>query len=702
MVYIFPNKITNIDQILSNINDLPNNNIKLLGDIYKDGELKFYIDGVNVITIDKNKITYNVEKNISDDFKITGNQLLSIEDNKGKLYFTDTFNNLNNYISYDNTDGGNKILFNTATANFSGDIKCSDINLDSITKTNKINVTSNNTSDIIEFKNLSSSGYSTMEFTDDENSSWYIGTGNSQSPLQYRGRNYILTSKPFDIFSEIFNIESNAIINKSSSPTLSFNEDGTTQLKILHNTTDNGNYIQSLNNNPLIFDYNDSEKLRIKNEGVDITGTLNVNENLKIDDSIIETDNDFLIKKAGITNLTLHSNITNGGNDSGNIILLRGGTSTDDYTDIYLKNGPDFTIMSSQLQVDRNLAVFRWNTGDLDLLRHINCVDVNASGNINASGTLSTNTIKYNNSFSLSNNNDVNILSINSEGNTTILNTLFLNTLNVDTALGLPYESILSSMIKNQSITPQKMTDTLNLASKTITLPEGSVTADNLANTLDLSTKTLTLPSDIGNINYFDGEVIYKKQFRVQLLKNNILTADGTNFFKLGLYNYIPKPNPTGFYSIIYCRLHYIQEAMNGVGSDGVTYQLRGLISNDYDPGINDINYWLLDETYGRWNSGGLEGGGGRFTPSSYLNGGLKWNGGNNNFVFLFYGRRQITLRSSPDNNIHDSDNTDLSPQNGWTVDTVNSRPGTLSSDDSLYFNPYATFEIEQIIYSTT
>lgn len=141
MVLFFPNTLTNIDSILTNIIDLPNNNVLFQGDIYKNGPLRFYIDNTLVQTLDSTGITIDVPKNITDDFKITGNLVMSTEagGGKGRLFFTDTTNNLTNYITYESS---NKIK-----------IQVGDLNINS-TNTNIVgNLTLPNNSIISSFIN---------------------------------------------------------------------------------------------------------------------------------------------------------------------------------------------------------------------------------------------------------------------------------------------------------------------------------------------------------------------------------------------------------------------------------------------------------------------------------------------------------------------------------------------------------------------
>jgi len=465
----------------------------------------------------------------------------------------------------------------------------------------------NNTSDVIQFKNGNATGYTTAQFTDSDGDHWWIGTGNPSSGTQYRNRNYILTAKEFDIFSAGFKCESNFTVNKETDPIFYINENGTNQIKISHNTTAEANYIQSLNSHPLIIDYNSVEKLRINNDGITVSGSINSNsinsasqitmqtttnnpvafninntekarinslglginktpaypidcrgavnidgadtgiprirfqntnekltirhqnsvayitcpledplilqtnttdrlriggdgnvlisnnltvngdssladttlnslvinkdsgqfmrmqqnnaatdrgmfsdmitlkddivtsrfitgiggtgfdgdtdigtctigswlnndfkiirnqvEKIRVNASTIDinsdttiggkltTTDDITIEKAGTNTLTLNDTRTTGA--AGNIILMRGLTLDDSSVDIHLKNGPDFTIMSGQNGTDRNLAVFKWDTGDLNILRNLNCVDVNASGDISAVNSTFTKT----------------------------------------------------------------------------------------------------------------------------------------------------------------------------------------------------------------------------------------------------------------------------------------------------------------------
>jgi len=56
-------------------------------------------------------------------------------------------------------------------------------------------------------------------------------------------------------------------------------------------------------------------------------------------------------------------------------------------------------------------------------------------------------------------------------------------------------DSVESSEINNGTVTADDLASTLNISSKTVTLPNTSVTAGKLSNTLDLSSKTVTLPT---------------------------------------------------------------------------------------------------------------------------------------------------------------------------------------------------------------
>ena len=56
-------------------------------------------------------------------------------------------------------------------------------------------------------------------------------------------------------------------------------------------------------------------------------------------------------------------------------------------------------------------------------------------------------------------------------------------------------DSVESSEINNNTVVADDLASTLNISSKTVTLPNTSVTAGKLSNTLDLSSKTVTLPT---------------------------------------------------------------------------------------------------------------------------------------------------------------------------------------------------------------
>jgi len=216
------------------------------------------------------------------------NNMIESVDN-GKLNYTSDVNfNNRNVSNINNLSIGNKIT--------------SPLIVENAVK-NLFNV--NVIDDVIQFKNNNAEGYATAQFTDNLNQHWYMGTGNSAAPIQFRGRNYILTSKPFDIFCNDLNVESDLIIKKASSPTLLFNEVDTTQLKIFHNTSTNINYIQSLNSNPLIIDYNETEKLRINNNGV-LCSDLNVSTSLTLPNNSITSA---MINNLDVAKINFNSNI---------------------------------------------------------------------------------------------------------------------------------------------------------------------------------------------------------------------------------------------------------------------------------------------------------------------------------------------------------------------------------------------------------
>ena len=88
--------------------------------------------------------------------------------------------------------------------------------------------------------------------------------------------------------------------------------------------------------------------------------------------------------------------------------------------------------------------------------------------------------------------------------------------------------SVESSEIGDGAVTTDDLASTLNLSSKTVTLPNTSVTAGMLSDTLDLSPKSVTLADTIVN---FDREY-----FNISLLgfKINHLDIDSTVPFNVG------------------------------------------------------------------------------------------------------------------------------------------------------------------------
>jgi len=201
----------------------------------------------------------------------------------------------------------------------------------------------------------------------------------------------------------------------------------------------------------------------------------------------------------------------------------------------------------------------------------------------------------------------------------------------------------------------------------------------------------------------FDGQIIHKKYFQNDLSKTILSsTESSTDFFLMNDWAYYPKPNPTGYYSIIYCRMKIIPEYMTGVGTDAVTYQLRGAVVDDRDPFtfvFDPTKYWLLDESYGFWN-GDARGGGGRFTPSNQLLGGMRYDGipAQNGYKFLFYARRAVTSSNPSTAYFRNPINNAEDIPNGWQVKTLWGG-GSVLGDNKVTFNKMAVYEIEQIIY---
>ena len=72
----------------------------------------------------------------------------------------------------------------------------------------------------------------------------------------------------------------------------------------------------------------------------------------------------------------------------------------------------------------------------------------------------------------------------------------FIVVLGETVSIGTPSDNTVSEVkLVDNAVTAGKLASTLNLSSKTITLPNTSVTADMLSNTLDISSKTVTLPA---------------------------------------------------------------------------------------------------------------------------------------------------------------------------------------------------------------
>jgi len=93
-------------------------------------------------------------------------------------------------------------------------------------------------------------------------------------------------------------------------------------------------------------------------------------------------------------------------------------------------------------------------------------------------------------------------------------------------------DSIATDEIADGAVTAGKLASTLDISSKTVTLPATSVTAGMLAATLDLSSKTLTLPNtSVGLANLTTG---IKPKLIVTSANEGITTSDEWN---QGLYD---------------------------------------------------------------------------------------------------------------------------------------------------------------------
>jgi len=86
-------------------------------------------------------------------------------------------------------------------------------------------------------------------------------------------------------------------------------------------------------------------------------------------------------------------------------------------------------------------------------------------------------------------------------------------------------DSVESSEINNGTVTGDDLASTLDISSKTVTLPNTGITAAQLSNTLDLSSKTLTLPDD--SISFA------REQFNVALLGFKMAVTENLTVFNL-------------------------------------------------------------------------------------------------------------------------------------------------------------------------
>ena len=95
---------------------------------------------------------------------------------------------------------------------------------------------------------------------------------------------------------------------------------------------------------------------------------------------------------------------------------------------------------------------------------------------------------------------------------------------NAVTAPAIANDAVTSDKISNGAVSDGDLNSTLNLSSKTITLPNTSVGAPNLASTLDLSSKTVTLPASSLNTQNFNIALLgFKKAVSENLTVFNLV-----------------------------------------------------------------------------------------------------------------------------------------------------------------------------------
>ena len=279
MVLFFPNTLTNEgpEAPEGNIKDLPFGNVRFEGNVYKEGPMSFFIDNELVQTLSSDGITIEVPKNITDDFKVTGNILLSTESSKGKLILTDTFTNTANAIEYNSSDGGNKILLSTSKFN----INAFNTDLDgNLTTTGKVavndTITNMDSRESLRCKgrlHVGSAGSSDsssviqMQKHSDSTPKGFIFYGEDN---RFRIRNSASGSdKDFTFDSAGLLTVPSFTVENTTNPTLTLKEDTTEQLTIYHNSTTNANYINSKNTHPIILDINGTEIARVNTSGIE-------------------------------------------------------------------------------------------------------------------------------------------------------------------------------------------------------------------------------------------------------------------------------------------------------------------------------------------------------------------------------------------------------------------------------------------------
>lgn len=192
-----------------------------------------------------------------------------------------------------------------------------------------------------------------------------------------------------------------------------------------------------------------------------------------------------------------------------------------------------------------------------------------------------------------------------------------------------------------------------------------------------------------GIIDYFDGQTIFKRLYKLPLTISQATPIDGNNFVTLLDFTFTAKSTPTDFYSVIHVEFRLLNEYVSGSNVDSFSVALRCSESPF-------SNFWLLDETM--YRSNGTGDGNLRSGYNTHLKGGMR-SISPNQYKFSAVVRRGLIPNGNVNADFKDPHSNITDNSNGYNLNTLYN--GDIeNTDDTIFFYKSCNIEVEQIIYS--